>query len=190
MTAMSLGSTVAGRMPGALRVRRRGLAIVAAALLAAVAAPPLASASASAASAPRCATSQLRLVLVRQSGAVGRRFWEMALRNAGSTTCALRGYPGVGLLNSRGRLLGVQVKRETGLPVRLVTVARGRSAYFTFAYEDSGPCLPRFFSAYGISVYPPGSKTRLLRRSARFDICSVAVGGSPAVTPVRATLEP
>jgi hypothetical protein len=139
---------------------------------------------------PRCIASQLRLVRVRQSAAVGRRFWEMALRNAGRATCSLRGYPGVGLLASSGRLLDVAVKRETGQTIRTVMLAPGRRAYFTFAYEDSGPCLPHFFSAYGISVYPPGSTARLLRRTARFDICSVSVGGSPAVTPVRATLEP
>lgn len=146
--------------------------------------------AAAATSLPRCAAPQLRLVLVRQSAAVGRRFWEMALRNAGRGSCSLRGYPGVGLLGSSGRVLGVAVKREAGQPIRTVAIAPRKSAYFTFAYEDSGPCLPHFFSAYGISVYPPGSTARIVRRTARFEICSVAVAGSPAVTPVRATLEP
>ncbi len=172
------------------RARRLCGAIVLAALLAATVGAPLALDPASAATPPRCATARLRLVLVRQSAGAGRRFWEMALRNAGPATCGLRGYPGVGLLDARGRVLSVQVKRETGQPIRTVTLTRGRSAYFTLAYEDSGPCLPHFFSAYGVTVYPPNSTTRLVRRSARFEICSVSIGGSPAVTPVRATLEP
>lgn len=146
--------------------------------------------SRSAAVPPRCSTSRLRLVSARQGAAVGRIFWELALRNVGPARCSLRGYPGVGLLGASGRVLSVAVKREARQPVGTVSIARGRSAYFTVAYEESGPCLPHFFSAYGLAVYPPGSTSRLLLRSAPIQICAVAVGGSPAVTPVRATLEP
>lgn len=170
--------------------RARAVALLVACALASAFAGASGEGASAATSLPRCAASQLRLVLVRQSAAAGRRFWEMALRNAGRGSCSLRGYPGVGLLGANGRLLGVAVKREAGQAIRTVAIAPRKSAYFTFAYEDSGPCLPHFFSAYGVSVYPPGSTVRIVRRTARFDICSVAVGGSPAVTPVRSTLEP
>ncbi len=172
--------------PASTRSRCAPLAaVLVAAALAGGPAPALATAAP-----PRCATSRLRLVLARQSAAAGRRFWEIALRNVGRSPCALRGYPVVGLLDSRGRPLTVAVEREGRLPIRTVTVALARVAYFTLAYEDSGPCLPRFFWAYGVSVYPPGATRPLLRRTARFGVCSVAIGGSPSVTPVRATLEP
>src|ERR1035437_7406205 len=48
---------------------------------------------------PRCSPSHLRLSLVRELGAAGERSWDLRLRNVGSATCYLRGYPGVGLLD-------------------------------------------------------------------------------------------
>lgn len=158
-------------------------------LLIALGAGLLPSSAAVGAQTPRCATSKLRLSVVQRTAGAGRRFWDLALRNAGGARCRLSGYPGVGLLDSRGRLIHVNVERQTGVPVRGVTLLQGRRAYFTFAYEDSGPCLPHFFSAYGVQVFPPGATTRLFLHSARFDICAPSVGGRPAVGPVRATLE-
>src|SRR5947209_10733877 len=52
---------------------------------------------------PRCKTARLHLTLVRREGGVGHRYWILALRNIAGVTCHLWGYPGVGLLDRRGR---------------------------------------------------------------------------------------
>jgi Protein of unknown function (DUF4232) len=137
---------------------------------------------------PRCLTSHLHLSFVRGTAALSHLYWDLALRNVGSATCHLHGYPGVGLLDSHGQLIHVNVDRAAGLPVTTVTVHHGQRAFFTFAYTSSGPCLPHFFSAYGLQIFPPGNTQRLLLHSSRFDICDPSVGGRPHVYPVRRTL--
>ncbi len=138
---------------------------------------------------PRCLTSHLHLSFVRGTAGLSHLYWDLALRNVGSATCHLRGYPGVGLLDAHGRLIHVNVDRATGVPVTTVTMHHGQRAFFTFTYTSSGPCLPRFFSAYGLEIFPPGSTRRLLLHSSRLDICDPSVGGRPQVYPVRRTLK-
>jgi hypothetical protein len=136
----------------------------------------------------RCTTAHLRLSLVRSEGATSHRFWDLALRNAGPASCRLQGYPGVGLLDRSGRLIAVEVDRVGGRRTPSVIVAPGQRAFFTFTYVVSGPCLPRFFSAYGLQVIPPNRRQRLVLHSGRFDVCSPAVGGRPRVYPIRRNL--
>jgi hypothetical protein len=115
----------------------------------------------------------------------------MALRNLGPGRCRLQGYPGVGLLNSRGGLIHVNVDRNRSFPTPSILVGHGQRAFFTFEYVVSGPCLPHFFYAYGLEVFPPNSRHRLLVNThGRLDICDPSVGGNPMVTPMRATMQP
>ena len=137
---------------------------------------------------PRCSTSNLSLEFVRATGATSHRYWDLALRNGGSATCHLRGYPGVGLLDRRARLIHVRVDRVTGFPVRNVVLHPWQRAFFTFTYVVSGPCLPHYFSAYGLEVFPPDNRRRMLLYHGRFDVCAPSVGGHPGVYPVRPKL--
>ncbi|MHB1834402.1 MAG: DUF4232 domain-containing protein [Solirubrobacteraceae bacterium] len=137
--------------------------------------------------APTCAAAHLRLSSVRILGAAGHRIWDLALRNAGRVTCELRGYPTVRLLDRRGRPT-VSSLHAAGFAVTTVRLARGARAFFTVNYAAAGPCLPHFFSAFGVDVFPPGSRTGLRLRRAAFTLCSVGLGGPPRVTPVRASL--
>jgi Protein of unknown function (DUF4232) len=142
--------------------------------------------AAGAAGPPRCATSNLRLDFVGGQGFTSHRAWDFGLRNVGSTTCHLKGYPGVGLLDAHARPISVTVVRNTAFPVKNVVLHPWQRAYFSFVYVISGPCLPHFFSAYGLQVFPPNSAARLVYYAGRFDVCDPSVGGNPEVYPIRA----
>jgi hypothetical protein len=157
-----------------------------------VAAPSLGQAHMSQSSAttsvPRCLTGHLRLSFARGEAATSHRFWDFSLRNVGPGKCRLQGYPGVGLLNKAGKLIAVNVEREGG-PTPSVIVSVGQRAYFSFSYVVSGPCIPHFFTAYGLQIIPPNRTHRLIYHSGRIDICSPSVGGHPDVYPIRAGLD-
>lgn len=131
---------------------------------------------------PSCATSSLRLDLVRTLGAAGARDWDFALRNVGSQTCHLRGYPKVALLDSGARVMNVTVGRVRGKVLEVVLRAWQRS-FFTFHFESNGPCPSGIFPS-GLQVFPPNS-SRQLRIYSPFGECA---GDRPDVTPVRAKL--
>jgi Domain of unknown function (DUF4232) len=139
--------------------------------------------SASLAATPRCSTGNLTLEFVRSSAALSHRFWDLALRNVGPVTCQLRGYPGIGLLNSSARLMNVHVARRSGFPVRTVVLGPWRASYFTFGYAVSAPCTRGIFP-WGIQVFPPNN-AQYLRMYRRFDVCA---GSTPVVYPVRSSL--
>jgi hypothetical protein len=135
-----------------------------------------------------CPASQLRISRLDVQGAAGHRYWDLALLNVGHTSCRMRGYPGVGLLDAHRRLIAVNVARISGFPRPTVTVAPGRSAYFSFGYGSGGPCIPHTFNAFAIEVYPPDDFGRLLLDAhGAFNVCDPSVGGSPVVYPVRAS---
>lgn len=119
-------------------------------------------------------------------GALGHRIWALALTNTGRTRCALRGYPLVMLLNRQHRPT-VSSTRASNFPVSAVTVSPGPRAFLTVSYAAAGPCLPHFFSAYGLTVFPPANGRGLFRRRP-FTLCSIGLGGHPRVTPLRARL--
>ena len=153
------------------------------ALAATIAVPAASSASGT----PRCATSNLTLSFVRSLGATSHSGWDFALRNVGTATCQLRGYPGAGLLNGQAQLINVTVKRAP-YPVRTVVLHTWQRAFFTFYYTTSGPCVPHSFSAYGLQFYPPNATQRLVYYNGPFGLCDPSVGGSPQIYPVRASL--
>jgi Protein of unknown function (DUF4232) len=140
-------------------------------------------------SSPPCATSNLRLDFVDASAATSHRLWDLSLRNVGSTTCHLKGFPGVGLLDSGARLINDSVFRETAFKPQNVTLKPWQPAYFSFIYAVSGPCRPHFFYAYGIQVFPPNNTQRLVYYAGKFDVCAPPLS-HPGVYPVRAKLAP
>jgi hypothetical protein len=123
---------------------------------------------------------------VRGQGFTSHRAWDFGLPNAGSTTCHLKGYPGVGLLDAHAHPINVAVSRNTAFPVKNVVLHPWQRAYFSFVFVVGGPCLPHSFSAYGLGVFPPNSAARLAYCAGRFDVCDTSVGGNPQVYPIRA----
>jgi hypothetical protein len=156
-------------------------------LLAALAGGLGAPASGLGASAPRCSTATLRLDLVSEDAATSHRFWNLALRNTGASTCHLKGFPGVGLLDANAGSINDPVVRQTGFKQRNVVLKPWQRAYFTFGYAVSGPCRPSFFYAYGIEVFPPQGTQRLVYYRGRFDVCGRSLS-HPSVYPVRPKL--
>ena len=163
---------------------RLGMVTVLAMLVAGLAAPS----SSLSASTPRCSTSNLRLDFVNEEAATSHRFWNLALRNVGPTTCHLKGYPGVGLLDVNAKAINDPVVRQTGFKQRNVVLTPWQRAYFSFSYAVSGPCIPNFFYAYGIEVFPPNGTQRLVYYRGRFDVCGRSLS-QPRVYPVRPKLK-
>ena len=120
---------------------------------------------------------------------MGSRDWDLSLRDVGHLACQMRGFPGVGLLTRQGKLIAVNVGRNRAFRAMLVTLAPGKSAYFTFEFESAGPCIPRDYSFYGLEIYPPNDRGRLVLHIGQTGVCDVAISGTPSVTPVRASKE-
>lgn len=170
--------------------RRCGVSLLATSALFAILCAVLASPSSGlGAATPRCATANLRLDFVNGQAALSHRIWTLSLRNVGATTCHLKGFPGVGLLDSRARPINDPVFRETNFKQKTVVLGPWGRAYFSFIYAVGAPCLPHFFNAYGIEVFPPNSTQRLIYYRGRFDVCSASLS-HPGVYPIRATVQP
>lgn len=142
------------------------------------------STKARAASTPTCGTSTLRLDKIGEDDYTSHRGWIFALRNVGSRTCQLTGFPAVHLLDANARVMATTMIHFGG-PAHPVVLAPWRRAYFATVYAVSGPCPAAVF-AYGMGITPPRAASRLVWYAGRFDLC----GPGPAVvsiSPVAAT---
>jgi hypothetical protein len=97
--------------------------------------------STSAASGSHCPASQLAGSQVGSEGAAGTVELTFALRNTGTTSCVLEGYPGGLLLDGSGQALPTTVERGGTLkfeavPVSTVTLAPGATAWFNLGFSD------------------------------------------------------
>ena len=82
------------------------------------------------------------------------------LTNHGSSTCALRGYPGVAFVASTGGQVGSAASRNPQQPVTTILIAPDSSASALLGIADyrnfpPGECLSHPVS--GLRVYPPGN---------------------------------
>ena len=152
--------------------------------LALVPSAPAARATAASAATAVCSTSNLRVDKIGEQGFTSHRAWAFALRNIGTGTCRLTGFPDARLLDRQARGISTRVSHFGG-PARNVVLRPFGRSYFTLIYTVSGPC-PRALFAYGVRIRPPGSSQRLVWYQGRFDVC----GPAPAfvrVSPVTAT---
>ena len=112
-------------------------------------------------SAPTCRTSQLSLRLGNGGAAAGTAYQPIVFTNHGSSTCALRGYPGVAFVApATGRQLGSAASHNPQQPVTkiLITPHSSVSALLGIAnYQNfpPGECLSHPVS--GLRIYPPGN---------------------------------
>lgn len=144
------------------------------------------SASGAGSASPRCATSNLRLDFVPPvEAATGHRLWNLTLRNVGPTTCHLKGFPGIGLLDSHARPINNTVIRVTGFAQHTVVLHPWQRAWFSFLYGVGAFCPGHSLSPYGIAVIPPNNSSGLRYYSGRVDLCS-----HPSVYPVRPSKSP
>jgi hypothetical protein len=145
--------------------------------------------AAPAAAAP-CLRGHLQLVFHNQNTIGGHRFWDFAYRNSGPHRCTLQGYTYAALLGPHGQPLpqaGAQVHHQMGHAQPQIALEPGNSAFFTFAWSISAPCLFARFHFYRVEFEPPSALFHpgpgVLQPPA-LSICP----GTARVTPFRAHL--
>lgn len=124
----------------------------------------------------RCATGSLTGSIEPGSGgAAGNTIVHLALRNTGSTTCTLQGWPGVSFVGGgSGEQIGAAATRDESSAHPTVTLAPGATAVAPLKItqaEDypTAKCDP--VAADGFRVYPPGSTESLFVRDAGVTAC-------------------
>jgi Protein of unknown function (DUF4232) len=131
------------------------------------------------AAAAACLTSHLSLTFARGAAAAGTAYTWYDLNNAGQTTCSMIGYPGVAVLNARGRIVQRPATRGAALPtpVRLVTLKPGRRAQFLLNSTDTIPSAgcPHAYRGVRLQVYPPNQRMPLHAPFTR-PFCNLRVG--------------
>jgi hypothetical protein len=114
-----------------------------------------------------CMVSNLVLSQSGSGGGAGTLEVTYALRNSGSTTCTLYGYPGAQMFDSSGSPIKTTVVPGGNYPFTnftpaLVSLAAGASGYFNLGYTDvpSGgeTSCP---TASNLKVIPPNDYTQL-----------------------------
>jgi hypothetical protein len=122
-----------------------------------------------AAGTPSCSVTNLRVDKVGENDFTSHRSWDLALRNVASTTCQMKGFPGVRLLDRNARAEATVVGHVLG-PPHTVVLRPWHRAFFGFTFTVSGPCSAAVF-AYGVRVSPPRSTRRVVYYHGRFDLC-------------------
>jgi len=133
---------------------------------------PPSSSSSTSSSAPAtdtsCSASALSGSVTGTEGGAGVLETTIALRNTGTVTCTLDGYPGLLLLSSSGTQLATDARDGGSLAFESVapssvSLAPGGDAYFNIGYSEvpSGgeSTCP---AATGLEVTPPGATTHLV----------------------------
>lgn len=117
-----------------------------------------------------CTVSDLYVSMGRKEGAAGSVYWPIQFTNTSTTSCGLRGYPGVSVLDTAHHQIGPAASRS-GRRYALVTVAPGHTATSVIRTANGpigGPCLP--IGTY-LRVYPPASYRAVLV-PAQWTLCS------------------
>ncbi|MFE2143274.1 DUF4232 domain-containing protein [Streptomyces sp. NPDC059456] len=131
-------------------------------------------------SAPACRVADLNLAIGGPDGAAGSLYYPINFTNTSTHTCALRGYPGVSVVDVRHHQIGTSAIR-TGEPVDAVAVRPGDSVSAVLRTNSEGVaagCRPT--STY-VKVYPPNSYQAVqipyhLRVCGAFEISPVQAG--------------
>ncbi|MEV0978815.1 DUF4232 domain-containing protein [Streptomyces sp. NPDC049915] len=141
--------------------RKLAAAGLAAAVVAGGAAAAAVAAQPASAAVPTCAASNLYLSMGRQDHGAGQLYWPLRFTNTGTGSCALRGYPGVSVLDVAHRQTGPAATR-TGQSVATVTLRPAQTVSAVIHTTNGpigGPCRP---TGTYLRVYPPGSRQALL----------------------------
>lgn len=124
----------------------------------------------------RCATGSLTGSIESGSGgAAGSTVVHLALRNTGSTTCTLQGWPGVSFVGGgSGEQIGAAATRDEASAHPTVTLAPGAVAVAPLKITQAenyptAKCDP--VAADGFRVYPPGSTESLFVRDSGVTAC-------------------
>ncbi|MFH9398680.1 DUF4232 domain-containing protein [Streptomyces sp. NPDC017638] len=108
-----------------------------------------------------CAVSDLYLSMGGKEGAAGSLYWPVRFTNTSTTTCALRGYPGVSVLDGAHHRIG-PAAGHSGRSFGTTALSPGRSATAVLRTTNGpvgGPCER---TGTYLRVYPPASRTATL----------------------------
>ena len=130
---------------------------------------------------PACTTSELTGELGPSDAGAGQVYNPLVVRNTGTTTCEVRGFPGVSLLDGSGNQIGEPATRE-GNEGAAVVLKPGDSASATLHTANEGMGATCTAPAAQIKVFPP-NQTQALTFSAGYTAC----GGFSVTTLVAGT---
>ncbi|WP_083867033.1 DUF4232 domain-containing protein [Frankia sp. ACN10a] len=133
-----------------------------------------------------CPTARLAVRSADGEGAAGSTYEHLVLTNTGTTSCVLRGFPGVSYLDAAGRQVGAAAVRS-GPAGQAVRLAPGASASATLrtvhpgiqvGCEEPAQSTP----VASLRVFPPANTTAL-----RLALSDVSACSSPAVQQLSVT---
>jgi hypothetical protein len=133
-----------------------------------------------------CLTRNLKVSLGPPNGTAGTTFYPLQFLNAGTTSCTLKGYPGVSAVTSSGQQIGSPASRNN-TKFQTVTLAPGKQASASVGIVDTGnfsptACAP--VTAAGLKIFPPNqSKPVTIKK--KFSTCSSTTTNSLQVGPVK-----
>ncbi|NUR03198.1 MAG: DUF4232 domain-containing protein [Streptomyces sp.] len=117
-----------------------------------------------------CAVSDLYVSMGRKEGAAGSVYWPIRFTNTSTTSCTLRGYPGVSALDPAHRQIG-PAATHSGRSFTTVVLAPAHSVSAVIRTTNGpigGPCLR---TGTYLRIYPPAS-FRAVLVPASWTICS------------------
>ncbi|QKS17965.1 DUF4232 domain-containing protein [Curtobacterium sp. Csp2] len=109
-------------------------------------------------------------------GAAGSTIIHLTLRNTGSTTCTLQGWPGVSFVgDGDGTQIGAAATQDRSSAHPTVTLGPGQIAVAPLKIANAqnfsnAACSP--VAADGFRVYPPGSTESLFVRASGYTACA------------------
>ena len=83
--------------------------------------------------------AQLRITAGRQGAGLGHFYSPVVFRNISTTSCSLRGYPGVEYVAPDGAAMPTRPEHDTAVPVRTVAIKPGNTASAMLSGGDFGP---------------------------------------------------
>ena len=110
---------------------------------------------------PACTAGDLGAwVAVDQgNGAAGSIYFPLQFTNLSRHACAMRGFPGVSVIDRNGHQLGSPARWATGVAAHTVVLAPGATAHTILQYSDAtvttAPGCHPVFSAFELRIYPP-----------------------------------
>jgi hypothetical protein len=135
---------------------------------------------------PNCATSALKVSLGPANGTAGTTFYPLRFVNKGTTTCTLRGYPGVSAVTSSGEQIGKSASRISS-KFATVALAPGKQQSSSVGIVDTGnfsPATCKPVTAAGLKIFPP-NQSRAVTLKKNFSTCSSPATPSLGVSPVK-----
>ncbi|WP_328885244.1 DUF4232 domain-containing protein [Streptomyces sp. NBC_00316] len=130
---------------------------------------------------PMCTASQLTAALGGGDAGAGNLYRSLVLTNRASGACQVSGYPGLSLLDTDGKQIGVPAARDRRTYAPVVLQPGGSASVTIHTVNRQGVCLP---TSAQLRIYPPGDTASLVipgevtNCDGRFSVTPFAAGTS------------